>query len=97
MKVLLHAPTADAVRRARSNLRNLLAADSEAEVRIVANAGGVAAALDSPDSATDGYLYLCENTLHSLGLAAPAEIATVAAAVYEIARLQSDGWIYIRA
>jgi uncharacterized protein len=97
MRVVLHAPTAAALERARSNLRNLLAARSAAEVCIVANAEAVATAIDAPDPVTDRYLRLCENTLAARGLVAPTGIATVPAAVQELARLQADGWIYIRA
>lgn len=97
MRVVLHAPTAGALARARSNLRNLLAASPAAEVRIVANADAVPAAIDAPDPDTDRFLRLCANTLAARGLAAPDGVATVPAAVQELARLQADGWAYIRA
>ena len=97
MKVVLHAPTCGALLRARSNLRNLKAADPAAEVRIIANAGGVEAAIAEPDGGTDQHLYLCENSLRARGLSAPIDIATVGAAVLELARLQDEGWCYIRA
>jgi len=97
MRLVLHAPTAGALTRARSNLRNLLAAEPTAEVRIVANADAVPTAIDVPDPDTDGFLRLCENTLTARGLVAPPGIATVPAAVLEIVRLQADGWGYLRA
>jgi NitT/TauT family transport system ATP-binding protein len=97
MKIILHAPTASALARARSNLRNLRRAELAAEIRLIANADAVPAALEQPDPDTDGHLFLCQNSLHSRDLAAPAGIATVPAAVQEIARLQAEGWIYIRA
>jgi len=97
MRVVLHAPTAGALARARSNLRNLLAASPAAEVRIIANADAVPAALADPDPATDGHLSLCANTLAGRGLTAPPGIATVPAVVQELARLQAGGWVYIRA
>ena len=97
MRVVLHAPTARALARARSNLRNLLAAQPATEVLIVANAEAVPTAIDAPDPDTDRFLRLCENTLAARGLVAPAGIATVRAAVQELARLQIDGWVYIRA
>lgn len=97
MRVVLHAPTVGALRRARSNLRNLLAADSATEARIVANADGVTAAIAEPDSETDRYLYLCENTLCARNLTPPQGTSTVPVAVHELARLQDAGWCYIRA
>ena len=97
MRVLLHAPTARALARARSNLRNLTARNEDAEVLIVANAEGVVAALAERDGETDSALRLCENTLAARGLEAPEGLATVPAAVETIARLQTEGWIYIRA
>lgn len=97
LRVVLHAPTAAALTRARSNLRNLLAEAPDAEVRIIANADGVAAALADPDAAADLHLFLCENTLANRGLDAPAGIPTVPAAVHALATLQRDGWAYIRA
>jgi uncharacterized protein len=97
MRVVLHAPTAGALTRARRNLRNLRAATPDAEVRIVANADAVAAALANPDAVTDRYLSLCENTLQARHLTPPSGIETVAAAVLELVRLQEEGWCYIRA
>ena len=97
MRVVLHAPTAEALARARSNLRNLLAANPMAEARIIANADSVPAAIASPDPSTDPFLWLCENTLISRTLTAPPGIPTVPAAVAELARLQAEGWAYIRA
>ena len=96
-RVVLHAPSAAALDRARANLRNLRRADPMAELRILANAEGAAAAVSRPDADTDRHLVLCQNSLAARGLAAPAGIATVPAAVLALAELQEQGWIYIRA
>lgn len=96
-RVILHAPTAGALARARSNLRNLLRADPEAEVRILANAAGAGAAVREPDREADRFLVLCENSLRAQSLAAPPGIATVPAVVLALAKMQAEGWIYIRA
>ena len=48
LKVVLHAPTADALQRARSNAGNLLREEPGARVKIVLNAQAVIAALDEP-------------------------------------------------
>ncbi|MCK2185183.1 hypothetical protein [Halomonas getboli] len=96
LRVLLHAPTADGLARARRNARNLLNARPEAEVLIVANGAAVAAALAEPD-ATDERLRLCRNSLKAQGLENPDGIAEVDAAVVTLAELQMDGWAYIRA
>lgn len=97
MKIVLHAPTAGALARARSNLTNLLAAEPHAVIRIVANADGVTAALANPDPDADRHLSLCENTLRSRSLVAPCGQATIGSAIVELARLQEAGWSYIRA
>lgn len=96
LRVLLHAPTADGLARARRNARNLLNARPGAEVLIVANGGAVAAALAEPDD-TDARLRLCRNSLKAQGLENPHGIAEVEAAVVTLAELQQDGWAYIRA
>jgi uncharacterized protein len=97
MRVVLHAPTASALQRARSNARNLKARQPEAEILIVTNADGVPAALETRDPETDAGLRVCANTLAARGLKAPEGIATVPAAVETLAQLQIEGWIYIRA
>ncbi|MBT5572289.1 MAG: hypothetical protein HOJ90_13815 [Alphaproteobacteria bacterium] len=97
MRVLLHAPTADALKRARSNARNLRVRQPDAEILIVVNADGVPAALESPDPETDSVLRLCANTLVARNLDAPGSIKTVPAAVETLAQMQIEGWAYIRA
>ena len=97
MKILLHAPTAGALARARANFRNLRRDDPAVEVRILANAEAVPAAVDNPDPEADPVLALCENSLRARGLAAPKGLATIAVAVRAVAELQEQGWIYVRA
>ncbi len=96
LRLVIHAPTPAALERGRRNAANLLKADGQAQVELVANAGAVAAALGQPD-ATDIHLRLCGNTLAANGLTAPAGIAVVEAAVLHIARRQAEGWAYMRA
>ncbi|WP_136247126.1 DsrE family protein [Halomonas borealis] len=96
LRVLLHAPTAEALTRARRNARNLQHARPAAEVLIIANGGAVAAALAEPD-ASDDRLRLCRNSLAAQGLDNPHGIAEVEAAVVTLAEYQRDGWAYIRA
>ena len=95
LRVLLHAPTPGALDRARSNARNLLAAEPDATVEIVANADAVAHALANPDG-TDEHLRVCERTLARTGASAGGR-RTVPAAVVHLARRQGEGWSYIRA
>jgi NitT/TauT family transport system ATP-binding protein len=96
LRLIIHAPTAAALARARRNAANLLNACPDAQVRIVANGEAVAAALDSPDAETDGLLALCGNTLAKLGRIAGA-LTVVPAAVVAIAEAQAGGWAYMRA
>ncbi len=97
MRVVLHAPTAGSLARARSNARNLLARRPDAEILIVVNADGVAAAGTGGDPETDAAIRVCENTLRSRNLTCPDHLKTVPAAVETLAELQAEGWIYIRA
>lgn len=97
LRVLLHAPSASAVRRARNNALNLLRATSDAEVRIIVNADGVAALLDDPHPQADAITLVCENTLERTGRQVTAPLLTVPVSVLAIAQMQQDGWIYIRA
>lgn len=65
LRLIIHAPTASALARARSNAANLLAIRHEAQVEIVINGPAVAAALDNPHD-TDALLRVCGNTLARL-------------------------------
>ncbi|MFB4202182.1 hypothetical protein KBTX_04332 [wastewater metagenome] len=96
LRVLLHAPTPEALARARRNAANLLSARRDAEVRIIANGAAVATALATPD-AMDNHLRLCRNSLAAQGLENTAGVAEVDAAVVTLAELQAEGWAYIRA
>lgn len=97
LRLILHAPTPGALRRARSNARNFRAAEPDGEVRIIANAAAAAEALAHPDPAADRHLVLCRNSLTAQQIDAPAGIEVTPAAVVLIARLQAEGWAYMRA
>jgi len=96
LRLVIHAPTAASLERARRNAVNLRKARPDAEVRIVVNADAVAAALDRPDAETDPLLRVCGNTLAKLGRTAEG-LTVVPAGVLEIAEAQADGWGYMRA
>ena len=98
LHIVLHAPDADGLQRARMNAVNALRAQPQSQVRIIANAGAVAAALDSPHDSADALTYLCPNTLASLQREAHAPLQVLGEpAVLALARLQHHGWAYIRA
>lgn len=97
-KILLHAPTAAALARARSNLNNLRQRQRAPEVRIVINAEAVAAALDNADAAADAQTHVCGNTLRKIGRSAPPPFQVIEdGAILAIAQWQAEGWTYIRA
>lgn len=96
LQVLLHAPTAEALTRARRNAANLQSARPDTEVLIIANAGAVAAALATPD-VTDPLLRLCRNSLAAQELENTRSLVEIEAAVVTLAELQDKGWAYIRA
>jgi NitT/TauT family transport system ATP-binding protein len=97
LRLVIHAPTAAALERARRNARNFRRLRPEARLRIVANGEAVAAALDAPDAETDGLLELCGVTLARLGRPAPLTVRVVEAAVVAVAEAQAEGWSYLRA
>lgn len=97
LKVILHAPTPQALQRARNNAANLRNAAPDAVVRIVANAQAVEKAVGERDAATDQCLTLCNNSLKKHSLDAPEGVDTTASAILLIAQLQQEGWLYIRA
>lgn len=98
IRLLIHAPTAESLARARANARNLLKADPDAAVEIVVNAAGARAAVEGP-STPPGEVepILCRNSIVNMGLAAPEGARIVEAAVLHIARRQTEGWAYMRA
>lgn len=98
LKILLHAPTPGALARARSNAANLRKLQPAPEVRILLNAEAVAAALDAPDPAADAQTLVCPNTLQKIQRTAPAPLTVLPeASMLALARLQREGWSYIRA
>lgn len=98
-RIALHAPTAQALARARGNFKNLTAAQPQAEVWIIANAQAVQAVVDAPQEMGPALsrVLLCPNTLKNNGLIAPegAQVLPVGA-VQALVRMQIDGWVYIR-
>ena len=98
LDIVLHAPNADSLQRARTNAVNALRAAPATQVRIIANASGVAAALDTPHLQADALTYLCPNSLAALQRDARAPLQVLGEpAVLALARLQRHGWAYIRA
>ena len=58
LHILLHAPDAEGLQRARMNLVNALRADPSCQVRIIANAAAVAVALDTPHEQADALTHV---------------------------------------
>lgn len=98
MKVILHAPTASALERARNNAANLKRTNPDALVRIIANAQAVGAALDFEHEQLDSITWLCPISLDRSGRGNREPLqALTGPAVLEMVRLQQDGWVYLRA
>ena len=97
LKLVIHAPTPEALTRARNNAGNLLREAPDAQVKIVLNAQAVFAALDAPHD-MDGITWLCPNTLERANRQNREPLRVLSrGAILELARLQQDGWVYIRA
>lgn len=98
LRIVLHAPTAAALTRARNNANNIAADDPAAEVRIVVNGEAVAAVLDAPDPILDAGTLVCPNTLGRMGRDAPSPLVVLAqGAALSLALMQREGWCYVRA
>ncbi|WP_175234614.1 hypothetical protein [Achromobacter mucicolens] len=98
LKVVLHAPSAAALQRARNNALNLKRGMPTAEVCIIANAQAVEAALDVAHDLLDAATWICPISLERLNRdnRSPLQVLP-GSAVLEIARMQVSGWVYIRA
>ncbi|MBS7348986.1 MAG: hypothetical protein KIG95_02250 [Comamonas sp.] len=98
LQAVLHAPTASALERARNNASNILGRAPETEVRIIANAQAVMAAIESEPHEQDARTYLCPITLKKNNCKCPERFnqADGPAALW-LLELQQKGWFYIRA
>ena len=98
LRIVLHAPTVGALARARRNASNLAQEAPDADVHILVNGEAVAAALDDPDEALDRVTLVCPNSLKRLGRTAAQPLTVLQEpGVLALARMQSEGWQYIRA
>ena len=98
IRIVLHAPSAASLSRARSNVANLVNGDREINVRIVVNAGAVAVVLDEPDVVADPLTLICPNSLKKISRSAGTPLTVLPeAGVLALARMQADGWHYVRA
>ena len=97
LRVVIHAPTPKALKRARSNVRNLIASQPDCTCEIVVNASAVQAAFNNADAETDAFLRVCGNTLKATGITPPRGVHIVPAAIGYLAKRQAEGWSYVRA
>ena len=96
-KLVIHAPTPAALKRAQANLRNLLAQRAALEVELVVNGPAMADAIHIDDDTVRPRLVLCANSLKGQELTAPEGVRVVPAAVAHLFDRQAQGWAYIRA
>lgn len=97
LKVIIHAPTPEALHRAQANTRNLLKLEPDADIELVVNGPAAAVAVGIADAEILSRLVLCSNSLEKQGLVAQDGVRVVPAAVQHLARQQQKGWGYIRA
>lgn len=96
-RLMIHAPTPEALKRALNNARNLLKLEADARVEIVVNGPAAARAVEIEDPELLPLLVLCRNSLEGQKLVAPKGVRVVAAAVQYLAHRQAAGWAYMRA
>lgn len=98
LQLVLHAPTVGALARARRNASNVVQEAPHVAVRILVNGEAVAATLDDPDEALDRVTLVCPNSLKRLGRTAAQPLTVLQEpGVLALARMQCEGWQYIRA
>ena len=97
ISMIIHASTANSLKRARNNAVNILHSAPDAQLRILANADAVSAALGESHETDATLLILCETTLARIGKTAPTSVKTVPGVALSIARMQQEGWLYMHA
>ncbi|WP_319781738.1 hypothetical protein [Oceanisphaera sp. IT1-181] len=97
LQVLIHAPTIAALHRAQSNVRNLLQLSSNAEIELVVNGPAMPEAITISNPEIKSRLRLCQNSLRTQGLTAPADMQQISAAILHLSERQQQGWSYVRA
>lgn len=96
-QLLIHAPTANSLKRGQANLRNLLKQMPEVTVELVVNGPAAAEAVAISDADILSHLVLCGNSINKQGLQAQPGARVVPAAVGYLLERQQQGWSYIRA
>lgn len=94
VKLLIHAPDSESLRRGLNNLKNARAAEPNGQFELLIN-GPAAAALDP--TFNDSALRVCENSIKAQNLRANPNWHQVPAAVIYAAKRQAEGWAYWRA
>ncbi|MBV0931872.1 DsrE family protein [Marinobacterium weihaiense] len=97
LKVMIHAPTPEALQRGQANLRNLLKLEPDARVELVVNGPAAAIAVGITDNEILSRLVLCRNSLDKQGLSAQDNARVVPAAIQHLVHQQQQGWSYVRA
>lgn len=96
-RLLIHAPTANSLKRGQANLRNLLKQMPDVEVELVVNGPAAADAVTISDADILAHLVLCGNSLNKQGLQAQPGGRVVPAAIGYLLERQQAGWSYVRA
>lgn len=98
LSIALHATDSTSLQRARLQVQHTQQAAPPTQLRIVASADAVAAALDSADALTDPLTYLCPGALGQLQRPCPAHLQMLhEPAALALARLQQHGWACLHA
>ena len=95
MKILIHAPSANSLARARVEAGRLVKLPIEGAVRIVATLDGAISAVQKPDPSTDPLLILCGDSVAAADLVNPPGVEIVPNGTEHIAKLQRKGWAYV--
>ena len=97
LRILLHAPSAAALQRARRSALDVLKVRPDTQIEILADAEGAEAALVRHEEATDHLVVLCEASLRRSGLGPPEGRRTAPLAALLLVHRQAEGWTYIHA
>lgn len=99
MKSLFHINTFDGYKRAQGNLKNILKFKDVSDVVVVINGEAIQLVLE-PFNFIDGIVYqVCQNSLNAHSIDATQidkRFVVVASGVYQLTKLQTKGYSYIK-
>lgn len=101
MKILLHVSNLEQIDRMQKNIINLLKENNELIISVVANGEAVLAFKNTEDVTINEEVsyYMCNNSMRSYKLnenEMKLKVSFTSSGVYKLAKLQEEGFLYIK-